>query len=363
MPRKVKSARLWLRPARNDRDPIWVILYRGVETSTGCAAGDIEGAERAFARYLSEKYEAPKTGGKLDRTFVADVLALYVKAAVAKAMRPDFIEYTAGSAGKWWDDKTLADVHAENCDKYVKWRTRQGVSDQTARHDLKTLRAAIFHYHASRNGPLTAVPVVTLPPKRSPRVDYWLTRKQVADRIRAARRRPRCKHLIRMYLIGIYTGTRPGTILKFRWVPSTEGGWFDLETETMHRKARGETEDDRKRRPRARIHARLLPFLRRWRAADMAQGITHVVHYYGAPVKKFRSAWAAVAKDAGHVEGDGPHILRHTCCTWLLQSGVDKYEVAGYVGMSVKTLEDVYGHHSPFHQAAATRADGRKSRG
>lgn len=361
MPRKAKGARLWLRPPREDRGSVWVILHRGVETSTGCAAGDIEGAEKAFSTYLAEKYEAPKTGGKLDRTFIADVLTLYVKQVAPKAVRPDVIGYTAGSAGKWWDDKTLADVHAENCDLYVKWRVKQGVSDQTARHDLKTLRAAIRHYHASKHGPLTAVPIVTLPQKRPAMLDYWLTRKQIADRIRAARKRPRCKHLIRMYLIGVYSGTRPGAVKKLRWVPSTEGGWFDLETETLHRRGRG-TAESNKRQPHARIHDRLLPWLRRWRAADMAEGITHVIHYYGKPITKFRSAWAAVAKDAGHIEGDGPHILRHTCATWMMQSGVDPYEAAGFLGMSVKTLLEVYGHHHKDFQQRAARADGRRTK-
>ena len=45
-------------------------------------------------------------------------------------------------------------------------------------------------------------------------MDYFLTRKDMADRIRAARRNPKAKHLVRALLIGIYTGTRPGAVRK-----------------------------------------------------------------------------------------------------------------------------------------------------
>jgi integrase len=170
----------------------------------------------------------------------------------------------------------------------------------------------------------------------------------------------RCEHVIRMILIGIYTGRRPGAILRLRWLPSTEGGWFDLETATLHRRAKGKAESN-KRQPLCRIHKRLLPWLRRWRQADLAAGMTHVVHYQGRPVAKLRSSWKAVARAAGHdVEKEGPHVLRHTCATWLMQGGVNPYEAAGYLGMSTETLLEIYGHHHKDFQHRAASADGRR---
>ncbi|HEX7073794.1 MAG TPA: hypothetical protein VF226_07105, partial [Hyphomicrobiaceae bacterium] len=238
--------------------------------------------------------------------------------------------------------------------------------------------------------PLTSIPAMKLPPATPPREDYWLTRKEVAERLRVARRMPQCKHIVRALLIGVYTGTRPGAARKLRWIPSTSGGWFDLETETLHRRAQGEAENN-KRKPKARIHRRLLPWLRRWYRADMEIGIkrrisergrrvertvktTYVIHYYGKPIEKLRRSWASVAIAAGHAKQigtdadgnpiwqipDGPHVCRHTAATWLMQAGVDKREAAGYLGMSEKTLEEVYGHHHPDFQSDAARADGRR---
>jgi hypothetical protein len=37
----------------------------------------------------------------------------------------------------------------------------------------------------------------------------------------------------------------------------------------------------------------------------------------------------------------------------MMQKGVPIWEAAGFLGMTVKTLEGVYGHHSPDHQERA----------
>jgi hypothetical protein len=44
-----------------------------------------------------------------------------------------------------------------------------------------------------------------------------------------------------------------------------------------------------------------------------------------------------------------------------MQGGADLWETAGYLGMTVETLEQIYGHHHPDHQAGAAAAiAGRK---
>jgi integrase len=247
----------------------------------------------------------------------------------------------------------------------VLWRTRQTyrgrtISDQTARHDLKTLRTAINWYHRE-HGPLPSVPRVTLPPKAPQRKDYWLTRDEVAARIRAARKSPNTSHVARLLLVGVYTGTRPGSILDLKWLPSPSGGWFDLEQCVLHRRA-WNARRSRKRQPPARIHSRLIPHLLRWRAKDLQHGITSVVHYQGMPVKKLRRSWKTVAELAGTSRMDAPHIVRHTAATWQMQAGTNLYEAAGYLGMSPETLWDTYGHHHPEFQSEAAKAVAKKAR-
>jgi integrase len=53
-----------------------------------------------------------------------------------------------------------------------------------------------------------------------------------------------------------------------------------------------------------------------------------------------------------------PHRLGHTVATWLKQRGVDLWQAAGFLAMSVETLERNYGHHHPTYMQEAARAIG-----
>jgi len=281
------------------------------------------------------------------------VIAAYLKGHANESKSREFLLHTARPILQWWTGKRVGDVNRTNCRAYVKWRTAQfkkrhpnskkppvNISDQTARHELKTLRAALNWYKSEHDAQMV-VPTVTLPKKAAPRRDYWLTRSEVAARLRRARKHEQTRHICRVLLIGVYSGTRPGTILSLRWLPSPAAGWIDLESGTIHRAGAAERESN-KRKPPARIHARLLPHLRRWQRADSEAGISHVVHYGGQPIGKLRRAWATIADGK-----DAPHVCRHTAATWLMQARVDLYEASGYLGMTPETLWSTYGHHHP----------------
>lgn len=290
---------------------------------------------------------------------IADVLNAYLREHAPQTRSLEFIVHTTKPLLDWWGDKVLADIAGRSCREYVQWRRAQGVAQWTARHDLQTLSAAIRFYHREL-GPLEALPAVALPPKPPPR-DRWLNRAEVAALVKAARSNSRLRHVARFVLIAVYTGTRSRAVLALQWVPNTAGGYFDLDREVLYRRpsGRGET---KKRQPPARIHARLLPHLRAWRRKDMKEGITSVVHYYGAPVGKLRRSWEKVRELAGLGEDVVPHTCRHTAATWQMQAGTDHFEAAGYLGMSVETLIRVYGHHHPGFQSSAARASSKRRR-
>jgi hypothetical protein len=56
--------------------------------------------------------------------------------------------------------------------------------------------------------------------------------------------------------------------------------------------------------------------------------------------------WNEVIADAGLPKKIVPHVMRHTCCTWLKHLRVDVQTAADYVGMHPKTLLRVYGQWS-----------------
>jgi hypothetical protein len=57
----------------------------------------------------------------------------------------------------------------------------------------------------------------------------------------------------------------------------------------------------------------------------------------------------------------GRMLCAHTAATWLMQAGVDAFEAAGYLGMSVERLLEVEGHHHPAFQEKAVTATSRSS--
>jgi integrase len=385
MSRRREPPRLWLKPAERGRDAVWIIRDGPKRTSTGSGERDIEQAQRILADYIKGKFEPPT--GKGQQLLVVEAVAAYLEHHVANMASDKSREFgrdTCRPLLQWWSGKTIAQVNGINCRAYVKWRTaqtygkaRRKVSDQTARHDLKSLRAAVRWYKREVDSAMI-VPTVTMPSKAPARMDYFLTRDEVAARIHAARRSTRTHHVARMLLIGWYTGTRPGATLALRWVPSPSAGWFDLDNGVLHRRG-SRTRISNKRQPPARIHTRLLPHLRRWRQMDTAKGFAHVIRYQGEAVKKLRRSWSTVSRLAAKLTAereskrsgtkvaarnvqDGPHIMRHSCCTWLMAAGVDVYEVSGYTGVSVEVLLEVYGHHHPNFQSNAATATGKRAK-
>ena len=110
-----------------------------------------------------------------------------------------------------------------------------------------------------------------------------------------------------------------------------------------------------KRQPPVKLPAHLLGFLRRWARPD-AEGNapTFFVEWNGKPVISVKTGFASAIEGA-KLEHASPHTLRHTASTWLMQNGVELWEAAGFLGMSEKTLRDVYGHHHPDFQRNAAK--------
>lgn len=168
MPRKAKGPRLYLRRGHGAG---WVILDQGSERRTGCSEHQLAEAERELALYIAEKYQPRRAAGSLDKILIADVVSVYLRERGPHTKNPSFIAATAEPILAWWGTRTLADIRGQTCRDYVLWRTSQRirrrkqarkVSESTARHDLKTLRAAIKFFHAEY-GPLPSEPKVTLP--------------------------------------------------------------------------------------------------------------------------------------------------------------------------------------------------------
>jgi len=302
---------------------------------------------------------------------VADVLALYGKHYAPTLEHPELVGYHLTPLLKHFGSMTCWEVNVETCSSYAARRMAgeigRAVKSGTARRELGTLSAALQFAYKERK--LSQPIPVSYPPAGAPRT-RWLTRKEAAALVAGAlgitataydmKSRQPAKwgrvfqpsyHVARFILIGLYTGTRHEANLSMRWGVNSKSGWFDLERGIMYRRGEGEV-DTNKRRVPAPIPDNLLPHLKRWRRSTMIGP----VEYAGRLIAKERKGWSRARELAGLSHDVTPHILKHTCITWMLQNGVPIRQVAGFVGTTEKVIETTYGHHSPDHLNEARTA-------
>lgn len=382
---------------------VWLIRDTGrPDASTGCGPHDIAGAERELEAYLAGKHVTKAAEGqrRASEIEIADVVSVYARDIAPKHSRPG---ETAQRLGKlldyFGDGKRLSQLSGQACRDYARWRG----SDAAARRELEDLRSAVNHYHAEG---LVHERIKVVLPERSPMREHWMTRQQAAAFVRSAwrfeetdadaphghrgintaRRRlddgsfgptfyyawrggprlpgkpgeraferayaaaikakPRTfprRHVARFTLVGLYTGTRSGAIVRASFYPERGRGYVDVDRGVFYRRAPGARET-KKRQPSVPLPRRLLAHLRRWKRL----GQRYVVEYRGRPIDRMAKAFRQNARDCG-LEWATPHVLRHTAATWGMQRSADPWRLAEFLGMSLKMLLDRYGHHHPDH--------------
>jgi len=356
VPRRAKGPHLWLRPAHDGRPAAWRILDKGRQRGTGLGAGASEAEkDQALAAYLADKHTTAATSGSRDpsQIFVDDVLALYARDRVPHLARPEEVVRRIQALRGHFGGKRLSSVTGASCREYA--------ATGGTRRELEDLRAAINHHR--REGLHDRLISVILPPKGQPR-ERWLTREEAAALIRAAwryrerqndrttRRRTR-QHVARFMVVARYMGSRASVICGASIEPKRPAGrpWVDLAKGVFYGRPVGERETN-KRRQTVGVPRALLAHIRRWRRL----GQRYVVEWNGEPVTRVNKAHNAVVKDAGLGRDVTPHIWRHTVATWLMQAGADMWEASGFLAMTVETLQRVYGHHHPAHNATVLAA-------
>jgi len=390
---KSRGPRLWLKPAEHDKagklrkNAAWVIKDGAVRRITGCLEQDVAGAEKALAAYLGEKHSAiVQELQPASRWLLTDVLRLYAESVVPGHVRPWQSMYDIAMLGRLWHGKTLAQVTGTTCRAYVATRCSMPwaaarpektgkpprmVTAAGARRELETMRAAI-NWHR-REGLCRELVEVWLP-KRSEPKERWLTRSEVARLLWTAwrhaevqggkrtKKRP-WKHLARFTIAALYTGSRQAVVTGAALTLREGAGLVDLDRGVFYRRPQGEAVTN-KRKPPIRLPTRALAHFRRWAAdrGDKTISKEWLIEFDGESIREVNGGFSKLVAAAGLGSDVTPHTLRHTSATWLMQSGADLWDTAGFLGMSVATLEKVYGHHHPDHQKTAVENLGRGGR-
>ncbi|MDB5451438.1 MAG: Integrase [Caulobacteraceae bacterium] len=388
MPRRNSGPRLRFLEKRHTYYICWTERGRSCERSTGTS--DLAEAQVALAEFLRLQ---PGSVGPRDPSekLVTDALVDYALDRQDEVRDKIRLACAIEALTPFWAGRTVQDITRQTCTAYARSRGRYFVtwsergetltrcaftgdrsiaekeraqqaarlrdagkpnsqlelefrplSPGSIRRELTVLRAAVNAAH--REGRITRavhVPLPDPPPSR----DRFLTVDEVARLLRAARQEPRARlHLPLFIQIALYTGRRKEAILSLRWpaVGLSRDGLIDF-------RRPGEAET-KKRRGKVMMPRKLLIPLRNARKRGTDLG--HVVNRDGHPIKDIKKSFASACRRAG-LGSVTIHTLRHTCATWLMQGGADKWAAAGYLSMSMDTLERVYGHHHPSHDRGA----------
>lgn len=351
MPKQSTGPRLNWREDREVWEIVWYEQRRKCRKSTG--TDDHAEAARKLAEHLAGSLSDPSVIGpqRPDERLIADMLADYVLEHGPTVVGKETLAFSVKALLPFWDGKVVRDIREGTCRAFVAYRAKQGVKASTAGRQLAVLKASIKHdYDAGR---LTEMVACWRPPEPDAK-DRWLTREEAAKLIRAARRDPRSRwHLPLFILLSLYTAGRKEAILSLRW-PQVDLSrrLIDLNPPGRERTSKG--------RPMLPIPRRLLTFLRyaKRRGSDLGP----VLHYNGKPIANIRKGFDSACANAG-LDDVTPHTLRHTSASWMAQAGVPFPVIARYLGHSDSRItEKKYCHHAADYLAAATDALDRKRR-
>lgn len=375
MPKKALPPRLYF----NRSEGVWIIRDRSYAKRTGCAEHELEQAEKALAEYIALKHANPTETKRADRIVIAQVLLTYSQEHLPETVAPRSTAYGLTALSRWWGRKSLSEITKQTCKEYETHRLSgsRPVKPGTIRRELAILLSALNFWNKNY-GPVDSLPVVHMP-QPSPARTRWLTKSEAARLLAGAlgwswkngkwsRDRQRInRHMARLILLGIYTGSRLNVLLTVQWERNDHAGYIDLNEEIMYRRSEGQRET-KKRRPPVKLGRKILFHLKRWKKLDMAEQariaaqagtssqinfFNTVIHWHGADIADIRHAWKQAVLAAKLDTKVTPHTMRHTRATWLMRAGVDMWEASHSLGMSTKTLEAVYGHHHASFQSKA----------
>jgi len=277
---------------------------------------------------------------------VADLLAGYLADRTPRVASPETLRHACTALSRHLGYMLPSTLSRQVCRTYHMSRRTEGwqapgskrrkpIGAGTIIRELVTLRAALRW--GLGEGWITVEPYIELP-KAPAAKTRWLTREE-AERLLGATDAP---HVYLFMMLGLYTGARMGALIELRW---------DQVDFTAERIDFGAGKGN-KRRAIVPMTVALRTALAE---AYPARTTDRVIEYGGLPVRSVRKGVASACQRAG-LPGVGPHTLRHTAASWMVQAGVSAEEVGVFLGNSAAIVERVYGHFSPEYLADATRA-------
>ena len=248
---------------------------------------------------------------------------------------------------EFFGDAALMSLTRQMQQGYVDSRDALSIAPATISTELSVLRAALRMAQDELGAMMPKIFDVDRdePPQR------WLSKEEARKLLDACR-----SWHIRLYAeIALQTGARPSAILDLTWKQ------IDFKHCRIKFNPVGRVQTT-KTRPTIPISPELRDMLLAARERDKKNAkrkkrpvCGYVITYGGYAVGSIKKAFRATAAEAGF-DDVTPYVIRHTAATWMAQSGVELWDIASYLGTSLRMVEKHYAHHHPDHLKKAAKA-------
>lgn len=231
----------------------------------------------------------------------------------------------------FFGDYRVDQLDREKAKEYAKFRSAQGISNNTIIRELGSIRAAARWYN--KNYPSTWF----MPPKPEPK-DRYLTRKEYDKLLECTS----AAHIRLFVILGLATGARTSAILDLTWdrVDFSKG---------IIRLGNGA---HNKRRATVPINDKALHALKE---AYEYRSCEFVIEYASKQVKSIRTGFDRARDKAGLGPDVTPHVLRHTAAVWMAEAGIPMDEIAQFLGHTTPMITyRVYARYSPGYLRKAS---------
>lgn len=297
-----------------------------------------------FCYRASQQAEIPEKSGKrragpggLPDTQAMDLEDFLAAGAAAGLASSTLTEYrrVLCRMRRYFGDRSWREIERGDAKAWVTCAVSRGARPNTIRHGAAVARA--FWRFLREEGRVRGDPFAGIAPKREHRLPRVISPKEAAALLEACRR-GRDRALV-AFLLG--SGARVGEAVLLEW-----------------RAVRLEEEPPWARLPAGKGAERIVPLGRvaaRELAALRREGKAGGKVFGGL---RPASAWRIVSRAgarAGLPSRVGPHLLRHTCATWLLRGGAGLEVVQAVLGHGSINSTQLYTHLSVGHLIAEHR--------
>lgn len=334
-------------PYKRKGSPFWHVSYtdasgkrvrRSTETTNRKEAQELE------AKWKLEVRAERQWGTQPSRTFDELMLSYY---EVTQDKRSGWTRdlYYLKRLKASFSGRELGMLKRSDVRGYIAERKAEGIANATINREVGLLSSAINYARKEWDWEIPN-PAERMRLSEGDGRKRFATVDEIAVLIRAAERHKRAPYLADLIRVAVNTACRRGELLGLRWAQ------IDLVGNTL--KLEGKDTKNGKSRivPLNRQAHDALERRLAYRDEHCPESPWVFCQRNGKRNTTIQSSWEAVLQEAG-LEDFRFHDLRHTCGSWLVQSGVALADVKEVLGHSTIRMTERYAHNAPENSRAA----------